>query len=266
MDDSDSRDPDGSSEDEALDPSQPDDPDLRDHEFSAGQGFEEPYEGFDLDPPELEVDPEDVDPVDSRVVGDLIDERQLADDEVDADALVDVGLEYIGINRHEQAADALERAARYADDEDVAQEAWVNKGVAHAELEEWDRAIGAYREAIDVAEDGPHVADAQTNLAYALWEFGEDEEAFYRAEEAVRTDDRLPAAWYNLGFIQNERGHHEDALDCLENAQRLGLRNAAVHEERARALEALGREEAAEDAAERARELQEQVEDDLVER
>ena len=32
-----------------------------DHEFSEGQGFDEPYEGFDLDPPELEVDTDQVD-------------------------------------------------------------------------------------------------------------------------------------------------------------------------------------------------------------
>ncbi len=28
-----------------------------DHEFSEGQGFDDPYEAFDLEPPEFEVDP-----------------------------------------------------------------------------------------------------------------------------------------------------------------------------------------------------------------
>jgi len=49
-----------------------------DHRFSEGQGFEEPYEGFDLEDPELSVDPSQVDPVDSRVLTDMLDERQLA--------------------------------------------------------------------------------------------------------------------------------------------------------------------------------------------
>jgi len=237
------------------------DPDT-DHHFSAGSGFDEPYEGFDLDPPELEVDASEVDPVDAPVVGDLLDERQLSPGDVDADDLIDVGLEYMGINRHEQAADAFERAARFADDAATRQEAWVNKGVAHAELEEYDRAIGAHREALSI--DGEHTADAHANLAYALWEFGEDEEAFRHAEEAVRGDERLPQGWYNLGFIQVERGNFEDAADCLDKTLRLGMRSAAVYEEKARALEGLGREEEAEEAARQAAEIRERREDDLV--
>jgi len=236
----------------------------RRHHFSEGQGFDEPYEGFDLDPPELDVDADEVDPVDSHVVADTLDERQVASDDVDADALVDVGLEYMGIKRFEQATEAFERAARYAEDDATKQEAWVNKGVAHAELEEWDDAIGAHEEALFIDDDGEFAADAHANLAYALWQFGEDEEAFRHAEEAVRTDQRHAQAWYNLGFIQTERANHEDAVECLDNALRLGFRNANVYEEKARALEGLGRVEEAEDAQERAEEIRERSEADMV--
>ncbi|MFB6267295.1 MAG: tetratricopeptide repeat protein [Halodesulfurarchaeum sp.] len=232
-----------------------------DHEFSSGQGFEAPYEGFDLEPPELAVDPDKVDPVDSHVVADLLDERNVVSDEVDAESLLDVGVNYMEINRHEQAADAFERAARFADDDATRQEAWVNKGIAHAELEEWDAAISAHREALFIDEDGPFAAQAHTNLAYALWEFGEDEEAFQHAEDAVRQDDRLPQAWYNLGFIQVERGHHEDALECLDNAIRLGFRQADVYEAKARALEGLERNEEAAEVRETAEEIREEEEE-----
>jgi len=240
-----------------------DEPETR-HHFSEGSGFGDPYEGFDLDPPELDVDTSLVDPVDDHVLPDLLDERQLRRADVDAAALVEVGLNYMGINRYEQATEAFERAARYADDGATRQEAWVNKGVAHAQLEEYDDAIGAYREALHVDDDGEFAADAHTNLAYALWEFGEDEQAFRHAERAVTLDPRLPQAWYNLGFIEVERGLHEDALECLDNAIRLGFRGAAVYEEKVRALEALDREEEAEAAAERAEEIRERVEDELV--
>jgi tetratricopeptide (TPR) repeat protein len=232
------------------------------HHFSAGAGFEEPYEGFDLDPPELEVDTSEVDPVDAHVLGDLLDERQLSGGDVDADDLIDVGLEYMGINRHEQAADAFERAARFAEDDGVRQESWVNKGVAHAEMEEYDRAVGAYREALSIG--GAHTAAAHANLAYALWEFGEDEEAFHHAEAAVREDERLPHAWYNLGYVHAERAQYEQAVDCLDKALQLGMRSAPVYEEKARALDELGREEAAAEAAERAAEIRERTEDELV--
>jgi len=236
------------------------------HRYSEGQGFEDPYEGFDLDPPELDVDPSKVDPVDDHALADLLDDSNVVADDVDADSLVDVGLNYMGINRFEQAVDAFARAARYADDDATAQEAWVNKGVAHAEMEEWDEAASAHREALYVDEDGPFAAEAETNLAYALWEFGDAEEAYFHAEEAVRTDERLPHAWYNLGFIENDHGRHEAALEALENAVRLGFKGADVYEEKARALDELGREVEATDAAERAEEIRNRREERLVER
>ncbi|MFB6070655.1 MAG: tetratricopeptide repeat protein [Halanaeroarchaeum sp.] len=241
-----------------------DDEEDREHRFSTGQGFSEPYEGFDLDPPELAVDPSKVDPVDSYVLADLLDERNVADDEVDADALIDVGMDYMAINRFEEAVDTFERAGRFAEDDAVEQEAWVGKGIAHGELEEWAAAIDSHREALYADEEGDFAAEAHTNLAYALWNHGEDEEAFRHAEEAVRQDQRLGHAWYNLGFIQVERGHHEDALECLDNAIRLGFRQADVYEEKSSALDGLGREEEAGEVAKQAEAIREEREADLV--
>ena len=236
-----------------------------DHEFSSGQGFSEPYEGFDLDPPEIDVsDPTQVDPVDSRALTDLLDDRNIAADEVDPDELIDVGIEYMAINRDEQAVETFERAARYAEDDTREAEAWVNKGIAHGELEEWDAAVSAHREALHVDEDGEFAALAHTNLAYALWERGETESAFKHAEDAVRADRRVPQAWYNLGFIQVEQGRHEDALECLDNAIRLGFQESSVYEEKARALEGLERDEEAAKMRETATEMQEAEEERLI--
>jgi tetratricopeptide (TPR) repeat protein len=237
----------------------------RPHRFSEGQGFDDDYEGFSLDPPELAVDPTEVDPVDSRVLTDLLDERNVASDQVDAEALVDVGLSYMGINRFEEATETFERAARFAEADDVAQEAWVNKGAAHAQLEEYDEAVGAYREALDVGEDTEHAASAHTNLAYALWEWGRTEQALEHAERAVEVDPRFAQAWYNRGFFLAERGLVEDAVDCFDNAIRLGMRTPAVLEEKARALEELGESEEAERVQEQAAELREQAEQELLE-
>ena len=234
-----------------------------DYQFSAGQGFGEP-EGFDLDPPELSVDPGEVDPVDSRAVADLLDERQLGTDEVDAEELVDVGLNYLRINRYEQATETLERAARFADEESIEQEAWVNKGAAHAELGEYDEAIGAYREALRIDDRSEHAASAETNLASALWEAGRTEQALEHAERAVEIDARFPQAWFNRGFFLLERGLASEALDAFDNAIRLGFRNAEVIEEKARALEEVGEDERAEELAAEARELREEAEEELV--
>ena len=242
-----------------------DDP-TEDHSYSEGEGFDEPYEGFDLDPPELEVDPEEVDPVDSRALTDLLDRRQVPRDRVDAEELLDVGLAYMQINRFEQATDTLERVAQVTDDPLLEQEARVNKGAAHARLEEYDAAVGAYREALRIDDKSEHAATAETNLAYALWESGRTEQALEHAERAVEVDPRFGQAWYNRGFFLAERGLYEDAVNCFDNAIRLDFRTPEVLEEKAAALEALGRDEDAEDLAEEAEELRKRAEQELVER
>ena len=236
------------------------------HRFSEGQGVDADYDEFTLDPPELKVDPTKVDPVDSRVLSDILDRRNIERDDVDVEDLMEVGLSYMGINRFEEATETFARAARFAPDDSLAeQEAWVNKGVAHAELEEYDEAIGSYQEALRIDDDSEHAASAETNLAYALWEFGHTEEALEHAERAVEIDPRFPQAWYNRGFFLSERGLFEDAVTAFDNAIRLGMRSAEVLEEKALALEELGEEEEAERAQERADELREKREERLVE-
>jgi tetratricopeptide (TPR) repeat protein len=242
------------------------DGDADNHEFSSGQGFDEEYEEFTLDPPELKVDPAKVDPVDTRVLADELDRRNIASDQVDVDELIDVGLSYMKINRFEEATGSFERAARFAEDGSVAaQEAWVNKGAAHAELEEWDEAIGSYREALRIDDDSEHAASAETNLAYALWNAGETESALRHAERAVEIDPRFAQAWYNRGFFLRERGLNEDAVNAFDNAIRLGMQTADVLQEKAKALEELGEDEQAEAVAARAEELQQEREQELLE-
>lgn len=240
--------------------------DRDDHRYSEGEGFDDPYAGFDFDPVELAVDldADQIDPADSHVLPDLLDEAAIPSEAVDADALIDVGLSYMQINRFEQATETFERAARFAENDRLEQEAWANKGAAHAELEEWDAAIGAYREAIEINDASEIAATAENNLAYALWEFGRDAEALEHAERALELDERFAEAWYNRGFFLNERGLAEMALECVENAIRLGYRDADVLEEKVRALEAMGEYDRAEAVQEEVESLREQMEGELV--
>ncbi|WP_248517436.1 tetratricopeptide repeat protein [Salinarchaeum laminariae] len=240
--------------------------DKEDHEYSEGQGLPESPEGFDLDPPELAVDPDKVDPVDSRVVTDQLDARQIASEDVDTNELIDVGLNYMEINRFEEATETFERAAQFAERDDLEQEAWTNKGVAHAELEEYDAAIGAYREALSIDGTSDNEASAETNLAYALWEAGQTAQALEHAERAVEADERFARGWYNRGFFLLERGLAEDALDAFDNAQRLGMRSPELLEEKARAHEEVGEYDRAEEVADEAQELREQAEAEMVDR
>lgn len=240
--------------------------DREDHSFSEGSGFDDPYEGFHLDPDELTVDldPDQFDPTDSHALPDLIDEDIIPRDAVDPESLIDVGLSYMEINRFEDATETFERAAQFATEELVEQEAWVNKGSAHAELEEWDPAIGAFEEAIFIDDSTEHAATAENNLAFALWEFGRDNEALEHAERALEIDERFAEAWYNRGFFLNERGLESQAVESLENAIRLGYRSVEVYEEKARAHEELNEEEEAEALREKVEEIQERSEQQLV--
>jgi len=247
----------------------------REHRYSEGQGFDDPYEGFDFDPAELTVDldPSQIDPVDSHALPDMLEEGAIPADAVDAEDLLEVALAYMEIERFEQATDTFERVARFTDDDRIAQEAWVNKGAAHAELaavaesnetEEWDAAIGSFQEAIYIDDDSEHAATAENNLAHAYWEFGQDAEALEHAERAIEIDERFAEAWFNRAFFLNERGLAEQALESVENAIRLGYEAAPVLEEKVRALEALGEYDEAEEVAEKAERIRERAEQELV--
>jgi len=196
-----------------------------DHQFSEGQGFDDTYEGFDLEPPEFEVDPDKVDPVDSRVLTDLLDRRNVMEE---WDAAIGAYKEALNLGEESEA----QRAS--------------------------DSSSGA-------TARSDHAATAETNLAYALWESGRTEQALEHAERAVEIDPRFGEAWYNRGFFLLERGLAEDALDAFDNAIRLSFRNADVLEEKARALEELGEYDKAEELAEEVDEMREDAEQQLLE-
>jgi tetratricopeptide (TPR) repeat protein len=227
----------------------------RPHRYADGQGFEDPFEGFDIGPDRPVVD---VDPVDDHALAELVENAAFDAAAVDVAGLVDVGVAYVAIEEYEQAIDAFGRAAFYAvEGSREAQEAWVNKGVALAELGEYDEAVGAQREALSIDADPGLSALAHLNLAYALWELGDSTRPLDHAESATELDPRAAVAWYDRGFFANEAGQYAEARRCLDNALSLGLRSAWVHDERARALDALGEYEAASEAEARRRSAQE---------
>jgi Flp pilus assembly protein TadD len=234
----------------------------RRHAFSAGQGFGSPYAGFDLEVGD--EDPFRIDPTDAHALADLLDPENYLPADVDAEALLEVGLSYLAIEQYEQAVDTLARVCWFTpEDSRLAMEAWVNRGVAYAQLGEYDEAAGAAREALRIdGERGPDdgsvsrfpdlAAIAEVNLAYALWESGDSSRPLSHAERAVELDPRLADAWRDLGFYYNERGLYGFAREALERARSLGLRGVDLNEELARALDELGKPLKAEAVAERA--------------
>ena len=211
----------------------------RRHRFSSGSGFGDPYAGFTL---ELDGGGGSlrIDPTDAHALADLLDPEGYAPEEVDAEALLEVGLAYLAIEEYESAVDAFAKVAWFAPERPAAIEAWVNRGVAHAQLGEYDEAAGAHREALSLDPDGGVAAVAETNLAYALWESGDSSNPLEHAERAVELDPRLADAWYNLGFLYNERGLSEAAGEALSRAERLGADRTLVRGELDLARDRLG--------------------------
>lgn len=218
--------------------------------------MEEPFddvydEKFDL---EDSVEVHGVDTADSHVIDELV--EGVEPEEVDVDGLIEAGVGYVSIKRFEQAVEAFDRAVRF-DEEN--QEAWINKGFAHAGMEEYDRAIGAYDEALRLDEDGEFAAEALVNKAYAEYESRRGD-PLETVERAIEADDRMPEAWYNRAVFLNERGNHEDALRSINNAFSLGMRTPRALDEKAHALEELGRLEEAEKLREEAAEERRETE------
>jgi len=213
--------------------------------------FEDVYdEKFDID--ELELD--GIDPADSRLLDDLAEGGDIDPEEVDVDGLIEAGVGYVSINRFEQAVEAFDRATRFDSDN---QEAWVNKGFAHAEMEEYDRAIGAYDETLRVDKNTEEAAMAYLNKAYAEYETHRGD-PLETVQKAIEVDDRIAEAWYNRAFFLNERDQHEEALRSANNAISLGLRTPETLEEKARALESLGRHDEAGELREEVQETREE--------
>jgi tetratricopeptide (TPR) repeat protein len=224
------------------------------------RGFGDPYKGFDIDPSilRMDLDPRYIDPVDSHVLPDILDDAAIPKDLVNVDELIEIGITYMTIEKFEQAIDSFARAIWFTDDSEIIQEAWINKGVSHSELEEFDEAIGSFKEAIITDPKGKFIAKAENNLAFAMWEFGKDQEAMEHVDRAIDADERFAEAWYNKGFFMNERGLADQALYCLDNAITLGYRGVEVLEEKLRACDSLGDHE---DEEERVRiEIQKVVE------
>jgi tetratricopeptide (TPR) repeat protein len=114
------------------------------------------------------------------------------------------------------------------------------------------------RELLDtIVKERSDLPQAKNDLAYVLAKRGEDlDRALVLAEEAVRGLAGVPEATDTLGFVYLKRGLHEPALakfrEALELAEERGRSHSIYHYHAGLALQALGREEEAAAAFERA--------------
>ena len=120
--------------------------------------------------------------------------------------------------------------------------AYDNLGLCYEALNEPERALGHYRKAVTLNRAGEAPSPwPPLNLATLLRQRGEVEEAEALVREAVRYDDRMAEAHYQLGMVLEQAGRDADAAVALERAAQCDSEYAAAHYALARIYRRNGR-------------------------
>jgi tetratricopeptide (TPR) repeat protein len=102
---------------------------------------------------------------------------------------------------------------------------WMNKGASLSNLGRSEEALACYDRALAI---NPQDAEAWSNKGNALGALGRSEEALACYDRALAINPQLAQAWSNKGVVlANDFQLYREALACFEEAQRLGLPQAA---------------------------------------
>jgi len=91
----------------------------------------------------------------------------------------------------------------------------------------------------------PRDATVVATIAHVRAGSGHRDEAIALMHQALEIDPRRAAHWFNLGFLQQERGDHEDAISSFERAIALDEKLDRAHYGKGLSLVKLGRTEEA---------------------
>jgi tetratricopeptide (TPR) repeat protein len=106
-------------------------------------------------------------------------------------------------------------------------DALLNLGLARLRVERVDDAIAAFRQAAALA---PSLAAAQSDLAYAFWMRGQYQDALQAARTALLLDPRDAAAHRYAGrLLLMEGGDRKEAIAHLEKAAQLNPEETDAH-------------------------------------
>jgi tetratricopeptide (TPR) repeat protein len=139
-----------------------------------------------------------------------------------AQAWYNKGVRLASLGRHEEALACYDRALAHNPQDP---EAWCNKG-----LELWS--LGRHEEALACCDRAlalnPQFAETWNNKGNALASLGRYEEALACYDHALALNPQDAQSWYNNGVIlAGEFSNFREAIACFEEAQRLGLHQAA---------------------------------------
>lgn len=134
-----------------------------------------------------------------------------------AKVLVEAGILFMKESMLDKANDAFLNAIRLHKRNP---EAWFNIGLIKREWGELNDAVKAFKKSLTGRRNDP-ITHLQLGTAlYDLMEFNDAEKSMKRSIEL----DSTAETWLYLGAIQAAKGEHHDALDSLEEADRLSER------------------------------------------
>lgn len=116
---------------------------------------------------------------------------------------------------------AVELKPDYAD-------AWNDLGAFYVSQQRYQEAIGALENAVNNVFY-PRQEIALANLGWALYKTGRVADAEFRLTQAVEAAPGFPLAHKFLGIVLQERGRHEEALEELDEAERLFPEDQVAH-------------------------------------
>ncbi|VVB72399.1 Beta-barrel assembly-enhancing protease [uncultured archaeon] len=127
-----------------------------------------------------------------------------------------------------------------------------NRGWALMQMKNYEEALKCFDEAIRI---DPNLAVAWNNKGWALIMQKKYDDALESIEKAIELDPNYAWAWNNKGWALMEQKKYSEAQKCIDEAIKLDPENAYAWENKGSILKGIGRDEEAEAAFAKAKEL-----------
>jgi uncharacterized protein len=122
------------------------------------------------------------------------------------------------LGRNQEAFESFDEAVQIKPD---FAEAWYSRGVVLSSLGKNQEALESYDKAVQIK---PDYADVWFDRGWLiLSKFKKFEEAIANFDKVIQLDPDNAMAWLNRGLALNNLGRHEEALESIENGEKLAL-------------------------------------------
>jgi len=174
-----------------------------------------------------------------------------------AEGLLNEGYRLAAVGLYDEALQAYKNVTLIDPDNEMA---WINMGNTLSMLNRTDEAVQAYRSALNIIDEmikaDPQNATLWTSRGLLLHNVGDYEQSVLAFDNATAIDPTYEMAWKMKGVIlSSELSRHEEANAAFDRALEINPSDPLTWLARGNALAALNRQDEAEAAYAKAREL-----------